>query len=241
MNVEFNLRMGKLADELRKLWLRRKYDINGPTVVFREPQIQVQGIFRDEVWEHPDVIRAMEDGDMEREMWVREWVLRVGQRHEYVQISSADTPNRVVNDGLDFVLNLLFYTTSKISTWYYGPFTSNWMPGATSQSNWAGISSGPVATELPDASFNESGRQAATFGSAASSQAIETSATTDVTIATGISGVSIYGHTLNESATVAYNSTDKILLSGTRRSEALTGLAAGSVLKLGYSFGVSST
>ena len=242
---EFNIHPGmKLAGELRKLYLQKKYDMNGASMVFSGPGLVVGGVFEDQVWEHPAVITAQEEGDVEKEMWLRNMISTAGRsvfRDQYVQVNGGLPPNLIVNDGLDFVLNVLFYSTTKISTWYYGPFTSNWTPAATADSSWAGVSSGPLATELPNASFDESNRQAAVFGSAASSQSITTSSTTDITIATGISGVSIYGHTLNEIATVAYNSTDKILLAATRRSEALTGLAAGTVLKLGYTFGCAST
>jgi hypothetical protein len=150
-------------------------------------------------------------------------------------------PNLIPNVGLNFVLNVLFFSTSKISTWYHGPFISNWTPVATAQSNWAGAGSGPLATELANAQFDESNRQAATFGTTASSQSISSSASTTITLATGESGITLYGTTLNQSSTVAYNATDLILLAATAFSTAKSGLGAADVINLDYTISASSS
>ena len=246
---EFEFEVGpqqkKLLKELEAAVRRGEveFDEEG-RMLFPKTRLTVGGVFSGEVLEHEAVLMAKESKDLERELWMRKHVREIGDvfaRRHYVMAQRVESPNRIPNGGLDFTLNLLMYTTAKISTWYYGPFTSAWVPPATALWNWAGVSSGPLATELPDADFDESGRQAAVFASAASSQTITNSSATSITFATGTSNISIYGLTLNESSTVAYNSTDKILLAATAFTNALTGLSAGSILNMGYVLGASST
>jgi hypothetical protein len=94
---------------------------------------------------------------------------------------------------------------------------------------------------LANAQYDESGRRAATFGSASSSQSISSSTSTTLTIATGESGITLYGTTLNQSSTVAYNVTDQVLLAATAFSSAKSGLGAADVINLDYTITASSS
>ena len=204
----------------------------------------VGGSFHSAVLRHEMVQRAIDDGDPEKEAWAREFVRANGDvftDRGYFRCQESSDRNLVPNVGLDYVLNVLLYTTTKIATWYHGPFISDWTPVATAESNWAGAGSGPLATELADSQFDESGRQSGTFATTASSQSISSSSSTMITIATGESGIAVYGSTLNETSTVAYNSTDKIVLAATRFSAAKTGLAAADKLDLDYTISASSS
>jgi hypothetical protein len=206
--------------------------------------LQVGGVFDSWIHRHELVQRAIDDADPEKEIWAREFVRLRGDlatRRGYFKTMESKEPNLIPNVGLNFVLNVLFFSTSKISTWYHGPFISNWTPVATAQSNWAGAGSGPLATELANAQFDESNRQAATFGTTASSQSISSSASTTITLATGESGITLYGTTLNQSSTVAYNATDLILLAATAFSTAKSGLGAADVINLDYTISASSS
>lgn len=233
-----------LFKDLRRALANRKVDFteNG-LMILREAGIQVGGVFESQVLRHDFVQRAIDEGDPDREAWAREWVRATGAHRNFTgyhtQQQSADK-NLVPDAGLNTLLNIIFGSTAKISTWYQGPFTSNSTPGASWASNWAGASSGPLATELPNAAYDESNRQAAVFG-AASSKTIATSSATTFTIAAGQSDLSIYGSTLNNIATVAYDATDRVLMAATRFTSPKSGLGAADVVQISYSFTGSST
>ena len=212
-------------------------------LVLKPARLTIGGVFSFEHKRHEAVQRAIEDGDPEKELWLRDFVRRNGDtqyKRNYVTVDQERAPNLIPNGGLDFVLDLILGSTLKINNWYMGPFTSNWTPSATAQSNWAGASSGPLATELANAQYDETNRQAATFGNPASSQTITTSAATTFTLSTGVSGLSMYGVTLNSVNTVAYDSTDQTLLAATRFVSPKSGLDAGDLANIGYELSASS-
>jgi hypothetical protein len=160
---------------------------------------------------------------------------------------------------MKYLLNVIFGSTSKESTWYVGLIASNHSPDSDWTSVWAGASSGPEATELNDSvqyaaagstgnSYTASGRPSAAFGAAANGTApgtgtIATSSATAFTLQTGSTGLSIYGATLNSINTCKYNGTagDEVLIAATAFGSAKTGLGAADVINVSYSITGSSS
>jgi hypothetical protein len=182
---------------------------------------------------------------------------RTGEGY-FTEQHSADH-NLIPKAGIKYLLNVIFGSTSKESTWYVGLIASNHSPDADWTSVWAGATSGPEATELNDSvqyaaagstgnSYTASGRPAATFGSAADGSAsgtgtIATSSATAFTLHTGSTAVSIYGATLNSTATCKYNGTagDEVLIAATLFGSAKTGLSAADIINVSYSITGSSS
>jgi hypothetical protein len=246
---EFSLTDGQVSEsllrDLRRLVAARRFEFNDEgLMVFRnDVNVQVGGIFDSQVQRHDLVQQAIDDGDKPRELWLREWVRKTGalaRREGYHTQQAGSDHNLIPDAGINTLLDIIFGSTAKITTWYQGPFTSNSTPGAAWLSNWAGATSGPLATELANAAYDETNRQAATFGSAAT-KSIATSSATTFTLASGQSDVSLYGSTLNNVATVAYDVTDKVLIAATRFSSAKTGLGAADVVNISYTISGSSS
>lgn len=205
--------------------------------------LKIGGVFDASISRHYLVQRALEEQDPEKLEWTRKLVCSKGWNHDregYVEVERDRTHNIIPTGGLNFLLNLLFHSTAKIPTWYHGPFTSNWTPMATAGSNWAGSTSGPVATELQASQFAQTNRQPANFQTAAANGQIVASAATQVEIAEGVENVTVYGTTLNSSPAVNYNATDAVLLAATRFTNPKSGLGASDVLNLSYTLTVSS-
>lgn len=191
-----------------------------------------RGVFTTRILRDSEVIKSIEQGDIERELWARDQALK---NPNYVEIDKFDSKNRIPDAALNNILNVYFGTASKTSSWFIGCFTSDWTPGAGALSNWAGATSGPLATELPNASFTESNRQLATFAAASNRKVVLTNPVS-FTLASGVSDVTLYGATLNSIATVAYNATDQILAAATRFESPKSGLGAGDKAEISYEF-----
>jgi hypothetical protein len=247
MNRDFELNMTQAPDSLvrdikRAVGARAvELNDNGEVLIGRDVNFKVGGIFDAWISRSDAVQAAIDAGDTPQEVFLRESMLASGQvgRGYHNQQFSHDH-NLIPDAGLNALLMIIFGATAKISNWFQGPFTSNSTPGASWASNWAGASSGPLAVELANAAYNESNRQAATFG-AASAKAIATSTPTTFTIASGQSGITLHGSTLNSDATVAYNATDKVLMAATRFTSAKSGLGAADVVNISYTITGSST
>jgi hypothetical protein len=202
----------------------------------------IGGIFHSSVQRHETIQRAIEDGDPEKEQWARALVAKQGwhrQGHGLVTIQEESTHNLIPDKGLEFILNLALSSRAKVAAWYHGPFISNWIPVANTASNWSGASSGPLATELATAQFTKVDRQLAAFADAVSG-VIETSSPTQITIASGVTGLTVYGTTLNSSPIVGYNSTDQVVIAATRFATPKTGLGETDILNLSSSLTASS-
>lgn len=206
-------------------------------------RFRIGGVFDTSVTRHVEVQRSIEQNDPERESWARRHVFENGLyrcSRDLVKVDQETTHNLVPTVGLNFILNLLFYTTPKVTTWYHGPFTTNWTPTESAGGNWAGSTSGPLATELQPTQFTEANRQAAHFASAASNGSIAATTATQVTIASNVSGVTVYGTTLNDQQSCNYNQGDGVLLAATRFQNPKSGLGEADILNLSYTLTVSS-
>ena len=240
---EFSLTKSPAASllrDLRKALLNNKYEIDGADIVVPSSKLRAGGVFTSWVLRHEAVQRAIDAGDHLAELAARAAVPRDSDLGCFKMLESADH-NRIPDHGINFLLNLLFGTQAKVSTWFHRPFTTNWSSFAAAQSNWAGASSGPLATELPNASYNETNRQAAVFANPAASKTMTASTATRFTLATGTSGITLYGSTLNNINTVAYNATDRILLAAAQFGSAKSGLGAADKIDIEYEIVGSST
>jgi len=241
---EFSLTKNPVASlvrDLRKALTNHKYETDGSDVVVEgDVNVRVGGVFTSWVLRHPSVQKAIESGDHLAEAAARE-AARLADDLSCVRLMESADHNQVPDKGINFLLDLLFHTQAKVSTWYHGPFTSNWSSFAAAQSNWAGATSGPLATELANASYDETNRQAAVFATPADSKSITASTPTRFTLATGTSDITLYGSTLNSTNTVAYNATDQHLAAAAQFGSAKSGLGAADKIDIEYEISGSST
>ena len=225
----------QILSEARAKGKRMEFDEQGRLVLCND--FRIGGVFTAKVLEHEMMARARESGDPGEAQWAERYIRSQGwleSGYGYYEKEQTASHNLLPTAGLNNCLDVWLGSVAKSATWYIAAFTSNSTPAVGWLSNWAGAGSGPVATELADAAYNETNRQAATFGTA-SGGVITSSVPTRYTLATGQSNVSIYGAVLTNVATVAYNVTDKILAAATRFPNAITGLAATHKIDLEYS------
>jgi len=215
--------------------------VQGGGILLSRAKAVIGGVFPFQLLRHEAVLRAEQEGDLEKAAWLRQWVREQGERVRagFVEIASEVSPNLIPDAGLTYMLgSSMDSATTKKSAWYFGPFSTNWTPGASAVSNWAGAGSGPLATEFT--TYDESNRQAWSRGTASAKSVTNSSATT-LTISTGVSNATLYGLTLNSVATQNYNVTDQILAAASKFSVAKTGINAADVANLTYTLTASSS
>ena len=224
----------QILSEARAKGSRMEFDEQGRLVLCND--FRLGGVFTAKVLEHEMMARALESGDPGKAQWAEQMIRDNGwliSGRGYYEKERTSNHNLLPVAGRNNCLDVWLGSTAKSATWHIAAFTSNSTPADDWLSNWAGASSGPKATELANAAYDETNRQSTTFG-AASGGVIASSAPTRYTQATGQSGVSIYGAVLTNVATVGYNVTDRILASGTRFTDPITGLAATHKIDLEY-------
>lgn len=140
------------------------------------------------------------------------------------------SPNRVVNEGLDYLLNVSLNNATQVATWYVALFSGNVTPAAT----WTAGNFTSLSTEFIN--YDESARP--TYVEApASSQSLSNLASRAVfTISTG--GGTVYGAALISNPTKS--ATTGTLFSSTRFATART-LDATDVLNVAYTISASSS
>ena len=218
-------------------------DDEGNLHVGNHANFTIGGHFSTVVHRHWLVQKAIDLGDADRVRWAREYVRKMGDvlfHRDYIPMMESCDKNIVPNPAINSILDTLFGTAVKIGPWYQGPFTTDWTPADTTPSSWAGATNN-LATELQDAQYDETNRQLVDFGAAAASQNILTQNPTRFTLATGQSGVAIYGSTLNDINTVAYDSDTQVTIAATRFTAAKTGLGAADKIDIAYDITGSST
>jgi len=229
-----------LVRDLKHALRNKKYELDGADLVVPSSKIRAGGVFTSSILRHPAVQKAIEAGDKLAEAAARQVAFMAPDAACERMMESVDH-NQIPDAGINFLLDLLFGSATKISTWYHGPFTTSWSSFAGAQSNWAGATGGPLATELPEASYTETNRRPAMFANPAASKSITASEPTRFTLAAGTSGITLHGSTLNETNTVAYNATDKILLAAAQFGSAKSGLGEGDKIDIEYMIEGSST
>ena len=223
-----------------------EFDEQGHMVLGKDVNVSLGGVFTSAIARHDLVREALETHDPVQEAMARMLVAQMAYEDSargYALEQVSDEHNLIPDAGLNHYLDVVLGTagsTTQVTSWYFGLFKSNSTPAAGWLSTWAGALSGPLATELTQAEFNESGRQLAVFGAAAA-KVKATSAPSVFTLATGTSGISLYGATLNSTATIAYNVADKVLVAATRFTTAKTGLGATDKANVEYTITGSST
>lgn len=187
---------------------------------------------------HESIMRALETGDPEFVRLVRNQLFATGMARQgdgYVVIDESEDHNLVPTTGLNHWLAVCFdSSTAKRGFWYVGLFTSNSTPALGWDGDWGAVSGGD-ATEMTAAQMDGlSARPAVTFGSAPGGGVLSSSASTSITLASGVADLTVYGATLNSLSTIAYNSGASILISAVRFNTPKSGLDAGDKIDLDF-------
>lgn len=142
------------------------------------------------------------------------------------------TPNRVVDQGLNYVLNAALRGEGVISSWFIAPYAANVTPAAnTTAQNFAS-----TLTEFTN--YNEANRVAWTTDAAATALELVNDASPALfTIGSG-GQTTIYGGGLLSAS--AKSSTSGTLVAAGKLPTGLTGLAAGFEVRLKYRIRASS-
>ena len=220
-----------------------RYEMTENGVWISGERLLAGGVFDINAKRHIDVIRAIEDGDPEREAWARQRALLATTGFETVDASHD--PNLMPAPGINFFLNLLVGAAIKKGAWYPSAFRNNVTPDDTWDANWAGASSGPKGQEINAGYVTASARAAASFGTAAS-KSITMSAAVEYTVKSGVTDLAVYGGTLNSSSAFGYDTAydganGHVLLAATKRASAVTGLAAGDKINISYTLSATSS
>ena len=142
-------------------------------------------------------------------------------------IDEFDAPNIVVNQGLDYLLQVLFTAASQITTWYLAPFEGNYVPLATDTASTI------VANSTETTAYTASVRQTYT-ATEATQAATNTASTANFTFN---ATKTIYGAFLTSSQ--PKSSTSGTLFSAAQFS-ASKSVVNNDVLQLTYQFTASS-
>lgn len=240
------MNIDQIVKEVKAAQAAGKIDfVDGQMVISTPADLTIGGYFNSSVMRHESVIRAIEEQDPEKEIWLRNQLFMTGAVYSdqnYVRMMEARDHNLIPDAGINAILDILFRTAvSKVSNWYQGPIKSNVTPGSGWLSNWSGAGGAAPGSELvPTTDYTVSARVEAVFGTAGSKK-ITTSTPTRFTLQTGTSGITLYGSTLNSIATAAYNATDKILAAATLFSTAKSGLGAGDKIDIEYEISGASS
>src|SRR5690625_1039994 len=139
--------------------------------------------------------------------------------------------NRVVDQGLDFIVAVVLGTTSKAANFYLAPFAGNVTPSAW----WTADNFSASATEFTN--YTESTRQKFEPGTVADGKISNLNDRAEITIGSGnqetIQGIGILTSSTKEGQS-------GVLLSAARLPTARDNLVEGDVIAIGYSFEVSN-
>lgn len=247
---ENNTHLDALLRDIKRRLLAHDYEIDerGMIVFGGHLGIKAGGVFDINAKRHEQVIRAMERGDKDEEWFYRNMALKAAPftSEQWETIDAAKCPNLMPEPGINFYLNALVGpTTTKKSAWYLSAFKNNVTPDDTWDANWAGASSGPLGQEINATYVTATARLQGTFGTA-SAKTIAMSSAVEYTVKTAVTGLDVYGGTLNSSSTFGYNTeyddaNGHVLLASTKRGSAIQGLAAADKIILAYSLTGSST
>lgn len=237
--------LNALLRDIRRAQATNRYEDTGTGIELINAKIKIGGVFDISGSRHALVQEALDAGDSETAADLRALLTAGKLKRDYVPFGQESVPNLLPTKGLTYLLGVLLGSPTKKATWYPSAFSSNSVPGATWDANWAGPSSGPVATEIGAAQTTASARLAATFGAAADAS-IAMSAAVNYTVDAGVSGLAVYGGTLNSSSAFGYDvaydgSNGHVLLAATLRASPLTGLAESDLITIAYVLSATST
>lgn len=238
--------LNALLGDIRQAVATHNYDVTDSGMVVFDNRVGVQagGQYHTRTLRHELVQQAIEDNDPEQEAYWRQWLFNSGTVHTgngFMTVEDSRDRNLIPTLGLNYLLDVILGNTIKKSAWYFGAFTSNSAPAASWGPDW-GKTAGGSATEITSAQMvTQTTRPAATFGDAAASGVLASSDATRITLAEGVSGLALYGATLNSSSAIAYSGTSEILLSAVRFASTKSGLGAGDKVDLEYEITATST
>lgn len=144
--------------------------------------------------------------------------------------------NLIPTEGLNHILGVALYSTSKINTWYLAPFSGNVTPGA----GWTASNFASTATEITSTTdgFVETTRQAWTPAAPSSGSITNTASKAELTVAMSSGNLTVYGLGLLSNST--RGSTSGVLASASRFATARV-LSNTDVWSVGYEIDASST
>lgn len=234
-----------LYADIKRQMINRRADVQ-PDGVYLQGGAKAQfgGVFHTDVMRHRLVQRAIEEGDPEKAIWLRKWVMANGHHRTlsgYERMMEESGHNLVTTEGMKHILNVILGSASKISTWYVGSFTSDSTPTEAWTGGWA-YSGSALATELANSEITGSARPSIAFAAATGTTTVSvaTSTAASVTMEAGVTDLDIFGTTLNEASTIAGQNSGKICLSAYRYTTAKQGLGAGDVLNTAYTFSATN-
>lgn len=143
-------------------------------------------------------------------------------------IGVDETPNLVVNEGLNHILNVIFHGGTQVATWYLGLFEGNYTPVATVTA--ATITSAATESTAYDESTRQEYNEAAASGQSITNSANKATFTMNA-------NKTIYGAFLVSSSTKS--GTSGTLMAAARFGTAKT-VADDDQLLLTYTFNASS-
>ena len=226
--------------DVQRAVVAHRYELDGGDLVLPgDANFRIGGEFHTRILRHDAVARAIDLDDPELEQTLRASSLLQPTDAGYYVLEESRDHNLIPDAGINYILDVVFGVLAKVTAWYHAPFKSNWTPGTGTLSNWAGLSSGPNATELTE--YVETGRQLAVFANPAASKKITSSTGTRFTLATGASNISLYGSTLNSNNTQNYNATDGKVVAASRFTTTKTGLGASDKIDIEYEISAMST
>lgn len=247
--------LGALLRDIKRAIQGHQYEVSPVGIEISRAKIMIGGIFDISASRHEKVQQAIDNGDKDAESFWRKIAMQaqnVVPHANYFEFDSQSNHNLMPTAGRNFMLNALVgpSSTARKSLWYPSAYLDNYSPGAGWDANWAGASSGIGVTEINAAYVTATVRQTATFG-AASAASIAMSASVAYTVKTGVTGLAVYGGTLNSSNefnyNVAYNgTTGHVLLAATKRevggtATPVTGLAEADLINIAYTLSATST
>jgi len=235
--------MKALGKDISRAVMKNGYDMSDGKLIIPAAKFAIGGVFSSEVLRHKSVQAALDEGDPEKADAMRLRAVRMGFAHtlegyEPQQVSSD--ANIIPDAGINFILNLLCGSASKVMTWYQGLIAQNTTPNSSWGAGWSGTLT-HMANEFPDSSasagegnfYTGSGRKSTVFG-VATNRSILTSTASSFTMGTGTADATIYGSTLNSNSTVNWDGTSGYLLSAALFSSPKSGLGAADILNVSY-------
>lgn len=144
--------------------------------------------------------------------------------------------NLIPTEGLNHMLGVVLYSTSKISTWYLAPFSGNVTPG----NSWTAANFTSTATEITSTTdgYEEATRQAFVPAAPSGGTITSTASKAEFTIAMSSGNLTVYGVGLLSNST--RGSTSGVLISASRFGTARV-LSDTDLWSVGYEVDATST
>lgn len=193
-----------------------------------------------ESWDHPELLKAREQGDLEKvDAVFHKLLLPNGQidTKDYVRVDAFTADNINTTEGKIAALEAIVGVTAASTTWYIAPFESDVTPDKDWNVAWADL---PTVTEFDDFTESGSGRRPITFDANATNPGsgsrceITNSTRTTLTVGAGVTNRNIYGVCITDVVTLNYNNPATGVLLAAVRYPQVKVYNTGEVKYLGY-------